>query len=193
MVLVLWVWQWPEAGPPRAVRVHKVTLPPGLLGDSGGNEAEAAEMVAKKGHLSAQQQQLLQPVKGSGKQQQAPVNTDHWAAVLTEALSNDSRAAADCSPEHKAAVLRNSTTGVAFPPVLDWGCELEQCGGKFVSSLIDAHRRRKTTLLGLTQCDLFRRIVGRTLWIMGDSQMQVQDTCSGIIWGQRVSGGCMLT
>eukprot|EP00887_Chlorella_sp_A99_P007455 scaffold2.g7455.t1 len=109
---------------------------------------------------------------GAGVGPAEPPPQDKWDRLLEEVLAGDATAARECSAEHKAAVLANSTAGKANPPVLAWGCELEQCDGDFVARLVASHRARNSSLLGMTPCDLFRQLAGRTLWLLGDSQMQ---------------------
>lgn len=69
---------------------------------------------------------LLAGMSGGGGG--APVVLDKWDRLLEEVLAGDAKAAQECSADYKAAVLANVTAGLRGPPMLEWGCELEQVG-----------------------------------------------------------------
>ncbi|PSC74635.1 hypothetical protein C2E20_2257 [Micractinium conductrix] len=77
-----------------------------------------------------------------------------------------------CDEEYRAKATGN---GTAAPPLLSqWTCELEGCGGAFVSSVIESVRAtpRLDSLRAMVPCDLWTAIGNRTLWFFGDSQGQ---------------------
>lgn len=57
--------------------------------------------------------------------------------------------------------------------MMQWDCGIEHCGGAFVDWLAGVLRAdNRTDVLSLRACDVLRRLEGRTVWFVGDSQQQ---------------------